>query len=224
MTTQKLGLLLRLAEPRDGTTPSTRHARPQIASYATQIYTALADDDKEPSQLSLYVLDAINPLLETSDLYNADVAANADSQISWLILEFINGREKTASPTSPPSTQHALPIRPLPGSKIVVVGSTPRPDKESDYHEWYNVEHGPALGTVPGWNAGRRYAFRKAYGEAETASFYGVNYYDAESGLGGPIWEKSTKTEWTFRIRGNAAKPNIRRVWRVVEGEDDGDE
>lgn len=221
MTTPKPGLLLRLAESRKGTAPSHRHVRLQASSFnARRIYTASADDEKTPSQLAIYTLDTITPLLEDPDLYNADATANPDLDISWIILEFINGRDAKVPPADPPSTTHDLPQNPASGSKIVIVGSTPRLDKESDYHEWYDVEHGPALGTVPGWNAGRRYAFRKAYGDVETASFYGVNYYDEESGLGGPIWEKSTKTEWTFRIRGNAAKPNIRRVWRVVEWSD----
>lgn len=178
-------------------------------------YTAVADDNEKPSRLALYVLSDITPLLASSDLYEADKKANSDLSLSWVVCGFVNGRDKGAPATDAPSTSHPLTHEPVPGSKLVINGSTPRPDKESDYHAWYNEEHGPGLSIVPGWNAARRYSLQKTFGDVETANFYGFNYYDEESGLGGPIWQSSTKTEWTFRIRENAAKPNIRRVWRI---------
>ncbi|KAH7079818.1 hypothetical protein FB567DRAFT_607288 [Paraphoma chrysanthemicola] len=212
------GVLLRVVEPKQGATPDSRRAPPTSpCPNVEQIYTAVADDGQKPSQIAVYVLSHIRPLMTSKKLYDDDIAANPDLDISWVVCGFINGRDKGSPTTDTPSTIHSLSHKPVPGSKLVIVGSTPRPEKEVDYHEWYNVEHGPGLAIVPGWNAARRYALRNSYGKMETASFYGFNYYDEESGLGGPIWEKSTKTEWTFRIRGNAAKPNIRRVWKVQE-------
>jgi hypothetical protein len=68
---------------------------------------------------------------------------------------------------------------------------------------------------VPGWNENKRYRLEKSYGDVETASFYGFNFYDVENGLGGPEWKASTDTEWTQRVRSNHAKPNIRRMWKI---------
>ncbi|KAJ8110816.1 hypothetical protein OPT61_g6437 [Boeremia exigua] len=210
------GVLLRLFEPKPGRASDLSSPPSKSPCPGTQqTYIAVADDDEKPSRLHIHVLSDIGPLLSTSYLYDEDVKANPDWSISWIVCGFINGRDKDTSPTDSPSTIHPLSHSPAAGSKLVINGSTPRYDKESDYHEWYNVEHGPGLAIVPGWNAARRYSLQKTYGEIETANFYGFNYYDEESGLGGPIWQKSTKTEWTYRIRSNAAKPNIRRVWRI---------
>ncbi|KAK7696872.1 hypothetical protein SLS64_014128 [Diaporthe eres] len=101
------------------------------------------------------------------------------------------------------------------GTEIVINGSTPKAEYEADYHNWYDQEHVHKLGLVPGWQLTRRFRLEKVYGEAETASFYGVNFYDEENGLGGPEW-KASATEWTLRIRQQAAKPNIRRTWKLV--------
>jgi hypothetical protein len=209
------GVLMRLASPSADGTDRTKLAPSAPCPNIQKMYTAVADDGEKPERLALYVLSDISPLVSSSELYDTDKTANSDLNISWVVCGFINGRDKGSSPTEPPSTAHSLTHSPVPGSKIVINGSTPRPDKESDYHDWYNEEHGPGLSIVPGWNAARRYSLEKTYGDLETAHFYGFNYYDEESGLGGPIWQKSTKTEWTFRIRGNAAKPNIRRVWKI---------
>ena len=209
------GVLMRLVEPNQGDTKSAQLSPQSPCPNVQNIYTAAADDDEKPSRLTLYILSDIDPLHALSEFYDNDVKANPGLTISWVVCGFINGRDNGAPTTDDPSTVHPLSHEPAAGSKLVINGSTPRPDKETDYHEWYNVEHGPGLAIVPGWNAARRYSLQRTFGEIETANFYGFNYYDEESGLGGPVWHKSTKTEWTFRIRANAAKPNIRRVWRI---------
>ena len=179
------------------------------------IYTAVADDGKKPSHLALYILSDIRPLLSSTQLYDEDCQAmGSKATVAWVICSFVNGRSGNTPPEET-STIQPLTHTPAEGSEIVINGSTPRPDKEADYHGWYNEEHGPLLAKVPGWNENRRYKQEKTYGDVETANFYGVNFYDAENGLGGPVWQASTGTEWTQRIRSNAAKPNIRRVWRV---------
>lgn len=211
------GALMRLVNKTDPNLNRSKLSPSNICPNIEKTYTAVADDGEKPDHLALYILSDITPLNISSELYEADKAANPDLSISWVLCAFINGRDKSTPVTDEPSPSQPLTHDIVPGSKLVINGSTPRPDKESDYHAWYNEEHGPGLSIVPGWNAARRYSLQKSYGEIETANFYGFNYYDEESGLGGPIWTKSTKTEWTFRIRGNAAKPNIRRVWKVQE-------
>lgn len=210
------GVLLRLIEPKEGanTDLGTIPTHPTLPNIQ-KTYTAVADDGEKPSRLVLHVVSDISPLLSSPEFFEEDVKANPNVTLSWIVCGFINGRDAGAPETDDPSTVHPLSYEPALNSKIVINGGTPRPEKEHDYHDWYNQEHGTALAGVPGWNAGRRYSLQKSYGEIETANFYGFNYYDEDSGLGGPIWQKNTKTEWTYRIRGNAARPNIRRVWKV---------
>ncbi|PKS13407.1 hypothetical protein jhhlp_000178 [Lomentospora prolificans] len=213
------GILMRLVEPRDATQPLSDSAVAPVTPCpnieATQTFEA--NDSEQPSRNTVYYLSDISPILSTSSKYDEDVRAHSSAlaSISWVVCSYINGRD-ASDPTRAQSSVHILPITPVAGSILVANGSTPRPDKEQDYHDWYDQEHGEKLTHVPGWNAARRYKLEKVYGDVETANFYGLNYYDEKNGLGGPEW-KAGVTDWTMRIRSNAAKPNIRRVWKAVD-------
>lgn len=212
------GILMRLVEPRKegDPPPDSILAPPVLSSNIEATYILRADDEDTPSRNTLYFLSDINLLLSSSEAYDLDVRSHGSDlmSVSWVICAFINGRDKSNAPPKS-SSSNTLPSPPATGSVLVVNGSTPRPAKEQDYHDWYDQEHGEKLTAVPGWNSARRYRLAKLYGEAETASFYGCNFYDEDNGLGGPEW-KAGVTEWTLRIRDNAAKPNLRRVWKVV--------
>ncbi|KAJ4298000.1 hypothetical protein N0V90_005899 [Kalmusia sp. IMI 367209] len=190
---------------------------PKVCSGIETIYKLKAGDKLDPSLNTVYFLNDIKPLITSSALYDEDVTANGSNStsISWVICAFINGRDKTTPPGSTYITPHVPVNDPIPESVVIVNGSTPRGDKEQDYHAWYDHEHGDKLRLVPGWNCARRYSLVKVYGSVDTASFYGINFYDEVNGLGGPEWTAGV-TEWTMRIRSNAAKPNIRRQWTFV--------
>ncbi|KAL4866031.1 hypothetical protein BDV12DRAFT_140146 [Aspergillus spectabilis] len=205
------GVLMRLSDAPSGT---LRAPLPGVDAA----YTLKADDGQNPPLNTIYFLGDITPLLTSTVFYDADVAAHRDVAApapSWVLCSFINARD-TPGDGEAQTSPHVLPMPPARGSVLVINGSTPRPEKEGDYHAWYDQEHGAKLTLVPGWRAARRYALARVYGEVETASFYGFNFYEAENGLGGPEWHAGV-TEWTLRIRSNAAKPNLRRVWKVVE-------
>lgn len=173
-----------------------------------------ANDGATPSHNTLYFVSDIRPLLNDEQLFASDTqaCATSSSHVSWVVMSFINGVAAGGAWTG-----SQVPGRDPPtGTIIVANGSTPRADMEQDYHNWYEQEHAGKLALVPGWQFARRYKLRKAYGEAQTANFYGVNFYDEVNGLGGPEW-KAGVTEWTKRIRDQAAKPNVRRVWKVKE-------
>ncbi|SPO06779.1 uncharacterized protein DNG_09473 [Cephalotrichum gorgonifer] len=213
------GVLMRLVEPRATTLASSDSTFVPPNVEATQFLEA--NDSQKPSQNAVYYLSDISPLLSTSSAYDEDVRAHGSelTSISWVVCSFINGRDGphlgSGSDITSSSVEYTMSGPPATGSVVVINGSTPRPDKEQEYHDWYDQEHGEKLTLVPGWNSARRYRFEKSYGDVETANFYGFNYYDEKNGLGGPEW-KAGVTEWTLRIRSNAAKPNIRRVWSVV--------
>ncbi|KAL3488332.1 hypothetical protein BJX62DRAFT_240143 [Aspergillus germanicus] len=200
------GIVIRLSDTLATSAPSLPNTE--------TAYTVSAGDSEAPKHATIYFLSDITPITEFVSLYGSDKSSNSSASPSWIVCKFINGRDASNPGGAPQTDPHKLPAHPAQGSTIVVNGSTPRPDKEADYHAWYDHEHGGKLALVPGWNAMRRYALVKVYGEIETANFYGVNFYDEVNGLGGPEW-KAGVTEWTLRIRDNAAKPNIRRVWRV---------
>lgn len=211
------GILMRLVQPRDGANPPADSGTSPIAPCPNveAIQVMEANDEAKPSRNTIYFLSDITPLLSSPSKYDEDVGAHGSTleSVAWVICSFINGRDATNPGAD--NVAHLLPQAPVAGSVLVANGSTPRPDKEQDYHDWYDQEHGEKLTHVPGWNSARRYKLEKVYGEAETANFYGLNYYDEVNGLGGPEW-KAGVTEWTMRIRSNAAKPNVRRVWRSV--------
>lgn len=208
---------MRLVEPKPHTEKPQQSVITPIlpCPNVQETYNLDANDSQTPLKNTVYILSDISPIVDSSSAYEEDVRAHcADlASISWVICAFINGRDKP-NVEGKDGSQHSLRSPPDSGSIIVVNGSTPRRDKEQDYHNWYDQEHGDKLTLVPGWNAARRYRLVKSYGEGETASFYGFNYYDETNGLGGPEW-KAGVTEWSLRIRSNAAKPNIRRVWKL---------
>lgn len=205
------GLLMRVVEGTSDLAIAPKQPCPNIDG----VCTGTEDDQSSRSLLALYFLSDVRPLISSSDLYDQDVASqNTGTSVSWVVCSFINGRVKDkSSPNEGPS--HRLSHRPAEGSRLVINGSSPRSEKEDDYNQWYDQEHGPMLSAVPGWNENKRYRLEKTYGDIETASFYGFNFYDAENGLGGPEWKASTNTEWTKRVRSNHTKANVRRVWTI---------
>ncbi|KAF2653675.1 hypothetical protein K491DRAFT_780143 [Lophiostoma macrostomum CBS 122681] len=213
------GILMRMLHSKEPLNESSLDA-PKVSSGIEAAYKLTALEKENPWLNTMYFLDDIAPLANSSASYDEDVKANASDSIpiSWVLCAFINGRDQSTPSQQTYTTPHVPAATPNPGSVVIVNGSTPRADKEDDYHAWYDQEHGDKLKLVPGWNVARRYSLAKAYGNIETANFYGVNFYDEKNGLGGPEW-KAGVTEWTLRIRDNAAKPNIRRQWKFVAAE-----
>ncbi|CAK7235426.1 hypothetical protein SBRCBS47491_009289 [Sporothrix bragantina] len=219
MATPTPGILMRLVHAREGVDAHASVLTPPAPCHHVQAtWKMTARDDKQPAHCTIYFVADIAPLVADGGLFTADAQSHADTvaAVSWVVLAFVNGRERD-SPTSSAITANSLVSpAPAPGSVIVLNGSTPRPDKADDYHAWYDQEHGGKLAYVPGWQTMRRYRLEKVYGNAETADFYGMNLYDAVNGLGGKEWQDGV-TEWTLRIRSQAARPNIRRVWTVQD-------
>lgn len=205
------GIVMRISE----TTERPSSPFPNIEAT----YILKAHDGETPSFNTVYFLSDITPIVSSPEYYNTDVSTHGveRSSLSWKVCAYINGRDRYNGVNSDP-VDHVLFKTPAVGSVVVANGSTPSEDKEQDYHDWYDQEHGEMLRQVPGWNSARRYALVTVYGETEAARFYGLNFYDEENGLGGPEW-KAGVTEWTLRIRSNAAKPNIRRVWKLEKAD-----
>ncbi len=69
-------------------------------------------------------------------------------------------------------------------------------EKEQEFNEWYNVDHLPALVSVPGVSCARRYA--AVEGDPKYLAVYEMN--DARIPKS-PEWDKARNSEWTLRIR-----------------------
>jgi hypothetical protein len=69
-------------------------------------------------------------------------------------------------------------------------------EKDSEFNEWYNIDHVPALVGVPGVYCARRY--RAVEGDPKYLAVYEMN--DARVPKS-PEWDKARNSEWTGRIR-----------------------
>jgi len=86
----------------------------------------------------------------------------------------------------------------LPGDKtapdnaggLLLVGMTPAPDAETEFNAWYDTEHVPALGRVPGVLSARR--FRAA---SSSGPKYVALYHLASSEvITGPDWKRASES------------------------------
>ncbi|KAH7030580.1 uncharacterized protein B0I36DRAFT_408587 [Microdochium trichocladiopsis] len=224
------------ANENTGTAPSPA----TISAGVEAVYHLSATDNLQPAASTMYFLSDIEPILNDSSLFDEDVSntslgsETSGRGLAWLVLSYITGRDDgygRFAPSQVPPTSffpHGHnkdtngsnePQLPPVGTVVVANGSSPRADKEDDYHAWYEEEHAGRLAKVPGWQLNRRYRLEKKYEQGncvETAKFYGINFYDESNGLGGEVWKESTLTPWTSRIRQQAEKPNIRRTWQIV--------
>lgn len=70
------------------------------------------------------------------------------------------------------------------------------PEEESEFNEWYNVDHVPALVGVPGVFCARRYVAVEA--DPKYLAVYELS--DAKI-LKSQEWDRARNSEWTLRIR-----------------------
>jgi len=71
-------------------------------------------------------------------------------------------------------------------------------DAEDEFNAWYDEEHLPALGTVPGCLAARRY---RSTGEGSTHKYLAVYHLEAPKVCSSEAWIEAADTPWSARIR-----------------------
>ena len=67
---------------------------------------------------------------------------------------------------------------------------------EAEFNEWYNTEHIPALGAVPGTVCARRYR-----GTGATQRYVALYHFASPEVPSSPEWGKAADTPWTQRLR-----------------------
>jgi hypothetical protein len=70
------------------------------------------------------------------------------------------------------------------------------PEHENEFNEWYNVEHLPALGGVPGVLAARRYR-----GTGATQRYCAMYHFANPDVPNSAAWKTAANTPWTERMR-----------------------
>jgi hypothetical protein len=87
-------------------------------------------------------------------------------------------------------------LAPRGAAELLVIAMNPAPEAEAEFNAWYNEEHLPALGSVPGVLQARRYR-----GAAATQRYLAM-YHFAEPGIrDGAAWKKAANTPWTIKMR-----------------------
>ena len=75
-------------------------------------------------------------------------------------------------------------------------GPAPVPEAEAEFNAWYNEEHLPALGSVPGVLMARRYC-----GQGATQRYLAMYHFARSDVREGDAWKRAANTPWTEKMR-----------------------
>ena len=78
----------------------------------------------------------------------------------------------------------------------MLIGMNVAPEHEHEFNEWYNTEHIPALGSVPGTLCARRYR-----GIGGTQRYVALYHLTAPEVVRSAEWKKAADTPWTQKMR-----------------------
>jgi hypothetical protein len=79
---------------------------------------------------------------------------------------------------------------------LLLVSMNVVPEHESEFNEWYNAEHVPALGSVPGTLSARRYR-----GTGATQRYAALYHLAAPDVIRSAAWKTAANTPWTEKMR-----------------------
>jgi hypothetical protein len=85
---------------------------------------------------------------------------------------------------------------PREAAALMLIGMNVVPEHEHEFNEWYNSEHIPALGAVPGVQCPRRY--RDAGGTLRYVALYHLTSPEVVRSV---EWRKAADTPWTQKLR-----------------------
>jgi antibiotic biosynthesis monooxygenase (ABM) superfamily enzyme len=96
-------------------------------------------------------------------------------------------------------------LAPPGAAALLLIAMNVAPEHEAEFNEWYNTEHLPALGAVPGVLAARRYR-----GTGATQHYTAIYHFANEGVPDTAAWKTAANTPWTERMR-----PNFRDYLRL---------
>ncbi len=89
-------------------------------------------------------------------------------------------------------------VAPAEAKALLVASMNVDPAAEAEFNEWYNAEHLPQLGAVPGVLCARRYRSAEAKPERKYLALYSLTGPEVSRSA---AWTKAADTEWTRRMR-----------------------
>ena len=89
---------------------------------------------------------------------------------------------------------------------ILLVSMNVAPEHEAEFNEWYNTEHIPALGSVPGTLCARRYR-----GTGATQRYAALYHLASPDVVRSAAWKDAANTPWTEKMR-----PHFRDHFRLA--------
>jgi hypothetical protein len=96
---------------------------------------------------------------------------------------------------------------------LLVASMNIDPAAEHEFNEWYNAEHLPQLGAVPGVLCARRYRASDTASERKYLALYHLTGTDVSRS---EAWNKAADTEWTRRVRPHFRDLLVLRLKRYV--------
>jgi hypothetical protein len=85
---------------------------------------------------------------------------------------------------------------PSDASALLLIAMNGEREAEAEFNEWYNTEHIPALGSVPGTLSARRYR-----GTGATQRYAAIYHFANPDVPYSSAWKTAANTPWTERIR-----------------------
>ena len=79
---------------------------------------------------------------------------------------------------------------------LFVIGMNVAPEHDHEFNEWYNTEHIPALGAVPGVVRARRYR-----GAGGTQRYVALYHLETPDVVRSEAWRRAADTPWTQKLR-----------------------
>jgi hypothetical protein len=97
-------------------------------------------------------------------------------------------------------------VAPEGAAQLLIVSMNPTPEAEAEFNDWYNQEHLPALGSVPGVLQARRYR-----GQGATQRYLAIYHLASADVRDSAAWKKAANTPWTEKMR-----PHFRDYLRLA--------
>ncbi|MFL5252902.1 MAG: hypothetical protein ACJ8AI_08410 [Rhodopila sp.] len=162
-------------------------------------------DEADP-KIAIATYDIESPAVLDSPAYQAVGGENGTpwtkriSRNTKRLMRFVGAQLRPGDVVAPPGA-----------GALLMASMNVDPSVESEFNEWYNVEHLPQLGAVPGVLSARRYQATDPTSERKFVALYhlqdvGVSRSDA--------WARAANTSWTDRMRPHFGDAMVRRLNR----------
>jgi hypothetical protein len=140
--------------------------------------------------VALYDLDSVGVL--QSAPYKAVGGANGSP---W--TKRVTGRTKSLIRLEGEQLRPGDALAPVgQAAALLLIAMNVAPEAEAEFNEWYNTEHIPALGAVPGVLCARRYR-----GAGATQRYAAAYHFANPDVPNGAAWKSAGGTPWTEKMR-----------------------